>query len=202
MKSQPGTRLAGDPSQPLPPAAAAGAFLAVCLCFPPSSRSLQTAEPQPAAPPAAAFSGKNPVTTLLECVHKLGSSCEFRLISREGPAHDPKYILASRISAEVASRERHVPLAAPGTQTLSRSSCSRLQRGQRGPCGPGCCSCGRESGSRTPRAKQGPSARQRRGSEGTGGGKCPCRTGSCPRSRPAALHLAVRGGLLEEVELG
>lgn len=82
---------------------------------PTERESGQTAEPQPAAPPAAAFSGKNPVTTLLECVHKLGSSCEFRLISREGPAHDPKYILASRISAEVASRERHVPLAAPGT---------------------------------------------------------------------------------------
>ncbi|XP_036090747.1 double-stranded RNA-specific adenosine deaminase isoform X5 [Rousettus aegyptiacus] len=58
---------------------------------PTERESGQTAEPQPAAPPAAAFSGKNPVTTLLECVHKLGSSCEFRLISREGPAHDPKF---------------------------------------------------------------------------------------------------------------
>lgn len=80
---------------------------------PTERESGQTAEPQPAAPPAAAFSGKNPVTTLLECVHKLGSSCEFRLISREGPAHDPKYILVSRISAEVVSRERHVPPGRP-----------------------------------------------------------------------------------------
>ncbi|KAF6073822.1 adenosine deaminase RNA specific [Phyllostomus discolor] len=52
----------------------------------------KTAEAQPTTPSAASFfSGKNPVTTLLECVHKLGSSCEFRLLSREGPAHDPKF---------------------------------------------------------------------------------------------------------------
>ncbi|XP_053522224.1 double-stranded RNA-specific adenosine deaminase isoform X4 [Artibeus jamaicensis] len=52
----------------------------------------KTAESQPTTPSATSFfSGKNPVTTLLECVHKLGSSCEFRLLSREGPAHDPKF---------------------------------------------------------------------------------------------------------------
>lgn len=55
--------------------------------------SQKTAESQTTTPSATSFlSGKNPVTTLLECVHKLGSSCEFRLLSREGPAHDPKYI--------------------------------------------------------------------------------------------------------------
>ncbi|XP_059002707.1 double-stranded RNA-specific adenosine deaminase isoform X1 [Mustela lutreola] len=54
--------------------------------------SEKSAESQPSTPSAAAlFSGKNPVTTLLECVHKLGTSCEFRLLSREGPAHDPKF---------------------------------------------------------------------------------------------------------------
>ncbi|XP_027946137.1 double-stranded RNA-specific adenosine deaminase isoform X3 [Eumetopias jubatus] len=54
--------------------------------------SEKMAESQPSTPSAASlFSGKNPVTTLLECVHKLGSSCEFRLLSREGPAHDPKF---------------------------------------------------------------------------------------------------------------
>ncbi|XP_039705778.1 double-stranded RNA-specific adenosine deaminase isoform X1 [Pteropus medius] len=58
---------------------------------PTERESEKTAEPQPTAPSATPFSGKNPVTTLLECVHKLGSSCEFRLISREGPAHDPKF---------------------------------------------------------------------------------------------------------------
>ncbi|XP_046948631.1 double-stranded RNA-specific adenosine deaminase isoform X4 [Lynx rufus] len=52
----------------------------------------KTTESQPSATSATPFfSGKNPVTTLLECVHKLGSSCEFRLLSREGPAHDPKF---------------------------------------------------------------------------------------------------------------
>ncbi|XP_037357220.1 double-stranded RNA-specific adenosine deaminase isoform X5 [Talpa occidentalis] len=54
--------------------------------------SEKTAESQPTTPSATSlFSGKSPVTTLLECVHKLGSSCEFRLLSREGPAHDPKF---------------------------------------------------------------------------------------------------------------
>ncbi|XP_047561122.1 double-stranded RNA-specific adenosine deaminase isoform X2 [Lutra lutra] len=58
----------------------------------PGKGSEKSAESQPSAPSAAAlFSGKNPVTTLLECVHKLGTSCEFRLLSREGPAHDPKF---------------------------------------------------------------------------------------------------------------
>lgn len=52
----------------------------------------KTAESQLTIPSATSFfSGKNPVTTLLECVQKLGSSCEFRLLSREGPAHDPKF---------------------------------------------------------------------------------------------------------------
>ncbi|XP_015427220.1 PREDICTED: double-stranded RNA-specific adenosine deaminase isoform X5 [Myotis davidii] len=52
----------------------------------------KTAESPSTTPPAPSFlSGKNPVSTLLECVHKLGSSCEFRLLSREGPAHDPKF---------------------------------------------------------------------------------------------------------------
>ncbi|XP_066118085.1 double-stranded RNA-specific adenosine deaminase isoform X2 [Saccopteryx bilineata] len=54
--------------------------------------SEKNAESQPTTPSTTSFfSGKNPVTTLLECVHKLGSSCEFRLLSREGPAHDPKF---------------------------------------------------------------------------------------------------------------
>uniref|UniRef100_G3TIV1 Double-stranded RNA-specific adenosine deaminase n=1 Tax=Loxodonta africana TaxID=9785 RepID=G3TIV1_LOXAF len=60
--------------------------------YSPEKESEKTAESQPTTPSATSFfSGKNPVTTLLECVHKLGSSCEFRLLSREGPAHDPKF---------------------------------------------------------------------------------------------------------------
>ncbi|XP_057581365.1 double-stranded RNA-specific adenosine deaminase isoform X3 [Hippopotamus amphibius kiboko] len=59
---------------------------------PSEKESEKTAESQTTTPSATSFlSGKNPVTTLLECVHKLGSSCEFRLLSREGPAHDPKF---------------------------------------------------------------------------------------------------------------
>ncbi|XP_059946618.1 double-stranded RNA-specific adenosine deaminase isoform X3 [Mesoplodon densirostris] len=61
-------------------------------CCSSEKESEKTAESQTTTPSATSFlSGKNPVTTLLECVHKLGSSCEFRLLSREGPAHDPKF---------------------------------------------------------------------------------------------------------------
>uniref|UniRef100_G1SVD5 Double-stranded RNA-specific adenosine deaminase n=1 Tax=Oryctolagus cuniculus TaxID=9986 RepID=G1SVD5_RABIT len=61
-------------------------------CSSAEKNSEKAAEPQPSAPSAVPlFSGKSPVTTLLECVHKLGSSCEFRLLSKEGPAHDPKF---------------------------------------------------------------------------------------------------------------
>ncbi|XP_055979632.1 double-stranded RNA-specific adenosine deaminase [Sorex fumeus] len=51
----------------------------------------KAAEPPSPSRSVPLFSGKSPVTTLLECVHKLGSSCEFRLLSKEGPAHDPKF---------------------------------------------------------------------------------------------------------------
>ncbi|XP_008852938.1 double-stranded RNA-specific adenosine deaminase isoform X1 [Nannospalax galili] len=46
------------------------------------------------------FSGKSPVTTLLECMHKLGNSCEFRLLSKEGPAHDPKFQYCVAVGAQ------------------------------------------------------------------------------------------------------
>ncbi|XP_045154283.1 double-stranded RNA-specific adenosine deaminase [Echinops telfairi] len=62
------------------------------LYHPAEKEAEKTTECQPATPSATSlFSGKNPVSTLLECMHKLGSSCEFRLLSREGPAHDPKF---------------------------------------------------------------------------------------------------------------
>ncbi|XP_006895981.1 PREDICTED: double-stranded RNA-specific adenosine deaminase [Elephantulus edwardii] len=58
----------------------------------PEKEPEKTAETQPTTTSSISLiSGKSPVTTLLECVHKLGSSCEFRLLSREGPAHEPKY---------------------------------------------------------------------------------------------------------------
>ncbi|XP_050022386.1 double-stranded RNA-specific adenosine deaminase isoform X2 [Alexandromys fortis] len=46
------------------------------------------------------LSGKSPVTTLLECMHKLGNSCEFRLLSKEGPAHDPKFQYCVAVGAQ------------------------------------------------------------------------------------------------------
>ncbi|XP_054103431.1 double-stranded RNA-specific adenosine deaminase isoform X2 [Callithrix jacchus] len=63
--------------------------------------SEKTAESQPSAPSATPFfSGKSPVTTLLECMHKLGNSCEFRLLSKEGPAHEPKFEYCVQVGAQ------------------------------------------------------------------------------------------------------
>ncbi|KAM6217181.1 double-stranded RNA-specific adenosine deaminase [Rhynchocyon petersi] len=60
--------------------------------YSPEKEPEKTPETQPTTTSSIPLiSGKSPVTTLLECVHKLGSSCEFRLLSREGPAHEPKY---------------------------------------------------------------------------------------------------------------
>ncbi|XP_020021808.2 double-stranded RNA-specific adenosine deaminase isoform X2 [Castor canadensis] len=63
--------------------------------------SEETTEPQAPTPSATSlFSGKSPVTTLLECMHKLGNSCEFRLLSKEGPAHDPKFQYCVAVGAQ------------------------------------------------------------------------------------------------------
>ncbi|XP_012369888.2 double-stranded RNA-specific adenosine deaminase isoform X2 [Octodon degus] len=61
----------------------------------------KTAESQPPTHSTSSlFSGKSPVTTLLECMHKLGNSCEFRLLSKEGPAHDPKFQYCVAVGAQ------------------------------------------------------------------------------------------------------
>ncbi|KAL1772161.1 double-stranded RNA-specific adenosine deaminase isoform X1 [Sigmodon hispidus] len=63
--------------------------------------SEKAAESQPPSSSATSlFSGKSPVTTLLECMHKLGNSCEFRLLSKEGPAHDPKFQYCVAVGAQ------------------------------------------------------------------------------------------------------
>ncbi|XP_052035952.1 double-stranded RNA-specific adenosine deaminase isoform X3 [Apodemus sylvaticus] len=63
--------------------------------------SEKPAEPQaPSSSATSLFSGKSPVTTLLECMHKLGNSCEFRLLSKEGPAHDPKFQYCVAVGAQ------------------------------------------------------------------------------------------------------
>ncbi|KAF3822908.1 hypothetical protein GH733_010344, partial [Mirounga leonina] len=83
--------------------------------------SEKMAESQPSTPSAASlFSGKNPVTTLLECVHKLGSSCEFRLLSREGPAHDPKYISCVMFQYCVAMGAHTFPTASAPSKKVAK----------------------------------------------------------------------------------
>ncbi|XP_051055361.1 double-stranded RNA-specific adenosine deaminase isoform X2 [Phodopus roborovskii] len=62
--------------------------------------SEKPAESQTSSSSATLFSGKSPVTTLLECMHKLGNSCEFRLLSKEGPAHDPKFQYCVAVGAQ------------------------------------------------------------------------------------------------------
>lgn len=75
-------------------------FLCFCLVL---SSFFQAAESQTSSSlTTPLLSGKSPVTTLLECMHKLGNSCEFRLLSKEGPAHDPKYVLCVLSIVEVS----------------------------------------------------------------------------------------------------
>uniref|UniRef100_H0V5I6 Double-stranded RNA-specific adenosine deaminase n=1 Tax=Cavia porcellus TaxID=10141 RepID=H0V5I6_CAVPO len=71
----------------------------ISLCS--TEMELEKTEPQPPTHSASSlFSGKSPVTTLLECMHKLGNSCEFRLLSKEGPAHDPKFQYCVAVGAQ------------------------------------------------------------------------------------------------------
>ncbi|XP_056672308.1 double-stranded RNA-specific adenosine deaminase isoform X2 [Monodelphis domestica] len=56
----------------------------------PEQPSAAESEPCPISPSSLLF-GKNPISVLMEHVQKNGSTCEFLLISQEGPAHDPKF---------------------------------------------------------------------------------------------------------------
>ncbi|KAM9002759.1 double-stranded RNA-specific adenosine deaminase isoform X2 [Sarcophilus harrisii] len=56
----------------------------------PEKPSVPECEPSPISPSSLLF-GKNPISVLMEHVQKSGSTCEFLLISQEGPAHDPKF---------------------------------------------------------------------------------------------------------------
>lgn len=107
-----------------------------------SSSFLQPAEPQaPSSSATSLFSGKSPVTTLLECMHKLGNSCEFRLLSKEGPAHDPKYVYVFCMVSPVEVFPRvgkTLPTAASEIRSLF-AVCSLLLRSGKGPPRPGCC---------------------------------------------------------------
>uniref|UniRef100_A0A8D2D2W9 Double-stranded RNA-specific adenosine deaminase n=2 Tax=Sciurus vulgaris TaxID=55149 RepID=A0A8D2D2W9_SCIVU len=70
-------------------------------CYSTEKEPEKIAEPQPTTTSTPSlFSGKSPVTTLLECMHKLGNSCEFRLLSKEGPAHDPKFQYCVAVGAQ------------------------------------------------------------------------------------------------------
>lgn len=66
-------------------------------------------------------------------MHKLGNSCEFRLLSKEGPAHDPKYVYAFCVvsSVEVFPKVgKTFPTAASEMRRLSPVvSCYSLERG-------------------------------------------------------------------------
>ncbi|XP_006976370.1 double-stranded RNA-specific adenosine deaminase isoform X1 [Peromyscus maniculatus bairdii] len=71
------------------------------LSCPMEEDSEKPAESQPPSSSATSFiNGKSPVTTLLECMHKLGNACEFRLLSKEGPAHDPKFQYCVAVGAQ------------------------------------------------------------------------------------------------------
>uniref|UniRef100_A0ABM5F4N5 Double-stranded RNA-specific adenosine deaminase isoform X4 n=1 Tax=Pogona vitticeps TaxID=103695 RepID=A0ABM5F4N5_9SAUR len=51
--------------------------------------------------PSLNFSGKNPVSALMEYAQKSGSVCEFQLLSQEGPPHDPKFKYCVKVGERV-----------------------------------------------------------------------------------------------------
>ncbi|XP_013919460.1 PREDICTED: double-stranded RNA-specific adenosine deaminase [Thamnophis sirtalis] len=45
--------------------------------------------------------GKNPISALMEYAQKLGSVCEFKMLSQEGPAHDPKFRYCVKVGERI-----------------------------------------------------------------------------------------------------
>ncbi|XP_069508158.1 double-stranded RNA-specific adenosine deaminase isoform X2 [Ambystoma mexicanum] len=48
-------------------------------------------------PPTALPTGKNPVSVLMEFAQKMGKTCEFQLLSQDGPAHDPRFTFVVKL---------------------------------------------------------------------------------------------------------
>ncbi|XP_020847301.1 double-stranded RNA-specific adenosine deaminase isoform X2 [Phascolarctos cinereus] len=65
----------------------------------PEKPSAPEPEPSPISPSSILF-GKNPISVLMEHVQKSGSTCEFLLLSQEGPAHDPKFKYCVRMGSQ------------------------------------------------------------------------------------------------------
>ncbi|XP_034261445.2 double-stranded RNA-specific adenosine deaminase isoform X2 [Pantherophis guttatus] len=53
------------------------------------------------APQPNLLCGKNPISALMEYAQKLGSVCEFKLLSQEGPPHDPKFQYCVKVGERV-----------------------------------------------------------------------------------------------------
>ncbi|XP_063173313.1 double-stranded RNA-specific adenosine deaminase [Candoia aspera] len=58
-------------------------------------------EPSPTAPQLSLLSGKNPISALMEYAQKSGSVCEFKLLSQDGPPHDPKFRYCVKVGERV-----------------------------------------------------------------------------------------------------
>uniref|UniRef100_A0A8C5SVU4 Adenosine deaminase RNA specific n=1 Tax=Laticauda laticaudata TaxID=8630 RepID=A0A8C5SVU4_LATLA len=67
-------------------------------------------ELSPAVPQLNFLCGKNPISALMEYAQKVGSVCEFKMLSQEGPPHDPKFRycvkLGERVFPAVASNSK------------------------------------------------------------------------------------------------
>ncbi|XP_070622125.1 LOW QUALITY PROTEIN: double-stranded RNA-specific adenosine deaminase [Erythrolamprus reginae] len=63
----------------------------------------EQADPEvlPTSPPLNLLGGKNPISALMEYAQKLGSVCEFKLLSQEGPPHDPKFRYCVKVGERI-----------------------------------------------------------------------------------------------------
>ncbi|XP_026580130.1 double-stranded RNA-specific adenosine deaminase-like isoform X1 [Pseudonaja textilis] len=55
----------------------------------------------PAVPQLNFLCGKNPISALMEYAQKVGSVCEFKMLSQEGPPHDPKFRYCVKLGERV-----------------------------------------------------------------------------------------------------
>ncbi|XP_074837119.1 double-stranded RNA-specific adenosine deaminase [Carettochelys insculpta] len=90
--------------------------------------------PEPEPPSAAAqlnlSSGKNPISILMEYAQKSGSTCEFKLLSQEGPPHDPKFKYCVKVSEETFPAV--VANSKKGAKQMAAEVAVKILRGEAG----------------------------------------------------------------------
>lgn len=101
---------------------------------PDSSEAELPARPEPEPPSAVAqlnlSSGKNPISILMEYGQKSGSTCEFQLLSQEGPPHDPKFKYCVKVGEQTFPAV--VANSKKGAKQMAAEVAVKILRGEAG----------------------------------------------------------------------